>query len=202
MPINEPPTQDPHNDGRGFFRRAWILWFSTVRQKVNELEDAILNTEANHDNLLNNGGVGSHAAIQAHIDDTSIHFEQGSIDHGNLQGLDDDDHPQYMLEDGTRPFSGILETNSGRNKNLRVLTTGGSISNSDEVIVFNIAVDAVASLPDPVTNSGQVFSIVNRYNSVGFLTFNYAIDGDTSSMLTGGEAVTIISDGTEYLIYE
>jgi hypothetical protein len=27
-------------------------------------------------------------------------------DHGNLIGLDDDDHTQYILSDGTRPFSG------------------------------------------------------------------------------------------------
>lgn len=33
--------------------------------------------------------------VTNHIADSSIHFTQAQIDHGVIQGLDDDDHPQY-----------------------------------------------------------------------------------------------------------
>ena len=33
---------------------------------------------------------------------------EGSIDHGNLAGLSDDDHTQYILVDGTRAFTGTV----------------------------------------------------------------------------------------------
>lgn len=38
------------------------------------------------------------------IDSSMINF--GAIDHGGLSGLADDDHPQYILVDGTRAFTG------------------------------------------------------------------------------------------------
>jgi len=46
-------------------------------------------------NDLKNIGVNSHTDIDNHISDSSIHFTESSIDHGNLLGLNDDDHPQY-----------------------------------------------------------------------------------------------------------
>lgn len=36
----------------------------------------------------------------------------GAIDHGDLSGLGDDDHPQYILVDGTRNFTGVAQYNS------------------------------------------------------------------------------------------
>jgi hypothetical protein len=40
-------------------------------------------------------GTYTHAAIDSHINDASIHFTVPSIDHGSISGLGDDDHPQY-----------------------------------------------------------------------------------------------------------
>jgi hypothetical protein len=45
---------------------------------------------------LQNIGTNSHDSIDTHIDDSSIHWTQGAIDHGNLGGLADDDHSQYL----------------------------------------------------------------------------------------------------------
>lgn len=50
----------------------------------------------------------------SHINDGSIHFTESSIDHGNIQGLGDDDHTQYILSDGTRDFSGIVGYNNNK----------------------------------------------------------------------------------------
>lgn len=57
---------------------------------------------------LTNIGVNTHAQIDTHIADSTIHFTEGSIDHGSIGGLLDDDHTQYSLADGTRAFTGTV----------------------------------------------------------------------------------------------
>ena len=47
-----------------------------------------------HSSLTSIGSY-SHASIDSHINDASIHFTVPSIDHGLIAGLADDDHPQY-----------------------------------------------------------------------------------------------------------
>ena len=51
-------------------------------------------------------------ATNTHVGDATIHFTEGSIDHGSIQGLADDDHTQYLLVSGTRAMSGNLNMNS------------------------------------------------------------------------------------------
>ncbi|MGY1776790.1 hypothetical protein ACI8AV_13095 [Geodermatophilus sp. SYSU D00804] len=46
-------------------------------------------------------------------------------DHGELVGLGDDDHPQYLLADGTRPLSGDLSAAGHRLVDLPPSTAGG-----------------------------------------------------------------------------
>jgi hypothetical protein len=41
---------------------------------------------------LSNIGTNTHVQVDTHIADNSIHFSEGSIDHGSIGGLDDDDH--------------------------------------------------------------------------------------------------------------
>lgn len=52
-----------------------------------------------HDDL---SGIGSnsHSQIDTHISDDTLHFTEGSIDHGSIAGLYDDDHTQYLLLGG------------------------------------------------------------------------------------------------------
>jgi len=57
---------------------------------------------------LSGAGSNTHANIDTHIADSSVHFTQSSIDHGSIAGLSDDDHPQYMKADGTRAFTGAV----------------------------------------------------------------------------------------------
>lgn len=52
-----------------------------------------------HQNL-SGAGTNTHAQIDSHIADGTIHFTEASIDHGSISGLLDDDHTQYALLDG------------------------------------------------------------------------------------------------------
>ena len=56
--------------------------------------------------ILSGIGSNSHAQIDSHISDSTLHFTEGSIDHGSIGGLGDDDHTQYVLADGTRDITG------------------------------------------------------------------------------------------------
>ena len=59
------------------------------------------------------GQSNSHSAIDTHIADATLHFAEGSIDHGSIAGLTDDDHTQYALATGTRSFTGQVTVTTG-----------------------------------------------------------------------------------------
>jgi len=44
--------------------------------------------------------------VRNHLDDSTIHFTEGSIDHGSISGLADDDHPQYAGISQTETITG------------------------------------------------------------------------------------------------
>jgi hypothetical protein len=77
--------------------------------------------------------------ISTHIADTTIHFEQGDIDHGSITGLGDNDHPQYVLVTtntnlsslvnnyiANAALSGLSDTNISTPATGQVLTWNGT----------------------------------------------------------------------------
>lgn len=60
------------------------------------------------------------------IDNSFLHLDtiNTSLDHGQLQGLGDDDHTQYIRVDGTRAFTGVQSYNSQPtfNNDLQIVT--------------------------------------------------------------------------------
>jgi len=82
---------------------------------------------------------------------TSFSFAQAA-DHGNLGGLLDDDHTQYLLEDGTRPMSGNL--NMGGNQ----ITNVGNVDGVD-VSAHGTRHDVGGADP-ATTTDGQVASTI------------------------------------------
>lgn len=79
--------------------------------------------------------------------------------------------------------------------------SGGVINPDDELIIFDISIATIAVLPDPAIYTGLSLRIVNKYSSTANLTFSENINGSSSYTLTPANAITIVSDGTEYLIY-
>jgi len=68
--------------------------------ELEELTDASETTLHTHSHTnLSDIGLTSHADIDLHIGDSTIHFTEGSIDHGSISGLGDDDHTQYLRRD-------------------------------------------------------------------------------------------------------
>jgi len=61
------------------------------------------------------GHTDKHATKHGVSEEDDIH---SVIDHGNVQGLGDDDHTQYLLEDGSRALSGDLSAGTKKITNL------------------------------------------------------------------------------------
>jgi hypothetical protein len=89
---NDDHTQY-HTDGRA------DTWFT-----AKDLVD--LGAKSHTD--LTDIGTNTHSQVDSHIADNTIHFTEGSIDHGSVSGLEGDDHTQYLLVDGSRNMTGSL----------------------------------------------------------------------------------------------
>lgn len=94
---------------------------------------------------ITNIGTNTHAQIDTHIADSTVHFTVGSIDHGSITGLGDDDHTQYALLAG-RSGGQILIGGTGIGDDL----TLQSSSNATKGSIFFGA--AGASLYDEVND--------------------------------------------------
>ncbi len=97
---------------------------------------------------LSNIGTNTHAQIDSHIADGSLHFTEGSIDHGSIAGLGDDDHSQYALLagrsggqtliGGTGAFESLtLQSTSDANKRYIIFGAAGTT-------VYNEATDSLS----------------------------------------------------------
>jgi len=197
MTFQGAPIQNPIADSNNMTPQTWVLWFSYIITQMERFEGLLAGTD-DHTNLLNIG-VQTHPQIDSHIGDTTRHFLVGSIDHGAIGGLTDDDHMQYILVTGTRAFTGAITT-AGRVEATATKTGSYVLTNTDEAIIFNVTSAVIATLPDPTANTGQRFTILNKYTSTADVTFTRSINGDSSFALAAGEQITIRSDGTEYLL--
>jgi len=96
-------------------------------------------------------GTNNHATIDTHIADASLHFTEGSIDHGSIDGLSDDDHTQYLLADGSRDLTGnILATTNTqvqfRSSANRVFSSTTNVLVTDGGTTHNFAIGGAAEM--------------------------------------------------------
>ena len=73
--------------------------------------------------------------VNDHLASASVHFTESSIDHGNLQGLLDDDHPQYPNRAQTESISGDWTFQGDANFN--DITTFNADSTFNQDVTFN-----------------------------------------------------------------
>jgi len=68
------------------------------------------------------------STLDTHVADSTIHFTEASIDHGSIDGLDGDDHAQYLLVDPTtRELIADLDFSLQQALNFAIEVVSGSL---------------------------------------------------------------------------
>jgi len=83
----------------------------------------------------------------------------GAFVHGALAFLDEDDHPQYLLVDGSRAMSGNLTVSAGNIRELRTETSDYNITTTDYTIFADATSNAVTAVLPASAAQGQIFYI-------------------------------------------
>ena len=162
--------------------------FSGTVGGVTPTADAHLTTKLYVDTISGTLGTDIDAvssSLTSHTGDSSIHFTEGSIDHGSIAGLTDDDHTQYIRADGLRPFSS---------------TVSGVTPTVDAHLATKGYVDSVATGLDwqdsvlDITSSGSASEVEgNRYiasETSGGWTEDYVYEYDGTAWVE-----TVVSEG-------
>lgn len=167
------------------------------------------------------GDAGKPIVLDAggHIDASMIN--DADIDHGNLTGLGDDDHTQYILADGTRAFSGDQSMGGNKITNLANGTANSDAVNYGQLLAVqngfdwkasvrvattaNINLSSAPSSIDGVTlSSGDRVLVKDQTTGAdnGIYVFNgaasamtRATDADSSAEVTAGLTVSV-GEGT------
>ncbi|HSK71889.1 MAG TPA: hypothetical protein VK892_09360, partial [Pyrinomonadaceae bacterium] len=92
-----------------------------------------------------------------------------AIDHGSLNGLGDDDHPQYLLTDGSRAMAGSLNMGGNRVRNLAAASANGQAVIFQQAIKQNDAAggDLGGTYPAPIVVGLQKKPIAEVEPNVG-----------------------------------
>jgi len=176
--------------------------FNPISQKF----DMVVN---DHTKLLNIGS-NSHAVIDSHIADVTIHFTEASIDHGNILGLSDDDHSIYALLAGRSGGQTLIgDTASGGNLTLQSTahatkgsiiagdltienTAGATIVGNDNLLIGPPAnTHATINFQPTTANYDTVF---NFKKSDGTLVGDFLYDTSTSDMIFRNQVVGSSAD--------
>lgn len=105
----------------------------------------------------------------------------GITDHGNLAGIADDDHTQYLLEDGSRAMSGALDMGSQKINNL-----GAGVADSDALTIAQLA--------------GFLGSYARLDGSGTIFTGHARFDDNIATLFGDGQDAFIFYNGTNLVI--
>lgn len=96
-----------HTFNPGAAGAPFVLGANAQGQLVGSFNADLL--DGQHGSFYQNAGNLNAGTIpDARIGVTGVTQHQGSIDHGSIAGLGDDDHPHYSLASGARAFTGVV----------------------------------------------------------------------------------------------
>jgi len=137
------------------------------------------------------------AGLAAKVKSTEDGLEFSKLDHGDaLTGLDDDDHPQYLLADGTRALTGNWDVNGYNISSLGKLSfdaateltiSGGAITITQSVHTVDTEGDASTDDLDMI-NGGTADDIL----------YLRAADGSRTVVLKHGTGNIVMPNGNDY----
>lgn len=120
-----------------------------------------------HNTLTNNGGVGSHAALTAHVSDTTIHFPEGVVGAGNI-GMG----AQVVIDVETNPVAVATETIlNWDNEIFDDISFHDNLTNNTRLTVSagvsRVRVDALVAFPLTFNaNVGELLILLNNSEEI------------------------------------
>jgi hypothetical protein len=118
-----------------------------------------------------------HLATKAYADSVSGTGGGGVTDHGELTGLDGDDHSQYVLADGTRAFTGVFD-------NIGMNVTEGDIQFQSVMSDLDASGNTISGTLTGVSNFGQAL-YVKSDGQFGLAKADSTLTMPVSALTTG-----------------
>jgi len=142
-------------------------------------------------------------AIQVILDERPrVGFSAASVAgvtvHGNLLGLLADDHPQYLLVNGTRAMSGNLNMGTNSITNVNAITATGLISTSGGATITGAtSINGGVSAATTIIGTGGGITNIGSSGTVNIGTTTGTVDIlGTTGINTSGSATTTIGNNT------
>ncbi len=129
----------------------------------------------------------------------------GSVaDHGNLTGLGDDDHTQYLLGSGTRAMTGNLNLGNNAITNIASLTMAGSLKNTSTTSAqLNIGYDVSNYFTTSVASNGLVtldaFGTGAGFNFSDNVQLSAGLLDTSGDIGTSGQILSSTATGTNWI---
>lgn len=134
--------------------------------------------------------------VQAAIDELAAN--PGITDHGDLEGLSDDDHPQYLLVDGSRAMSGALQLVAGS-----LGAPGLAFTSEPDSGIYRPAADQLGIVVSGVlvatatAPSGANPQLLLASGTASFPALSFEGDPDTGLFRPSANAICIAINGAE-----
>jgi hypothetical protein len=164
----------------------------------NKIDFDIVESNIVHQNV-SGAGTNTHAQIDTHISDSTIHFTEASINHANIQNVGTNSHAEIdshiaASSDVHGVSGGIVgatqpQTLTGKTIDVD-LNTILNINNilpyrRQSVVAANGGIGQVINYSTPLTGAGRPF--IEDYNGLGIYVTAYDDDGFTIDSLSSGD---------------
>lgn len=144
-------------------------------------------------------GTDTHATIDSHIDDLTLHFTEGSIDHTAIQNIGSNTHAQIDTHISNTAIHFSRPTAEEE-------TTTVTVGASEEIVLCNATGGAfTATMPTAVGKEGFIYRIKKTDSSANAVKVDgngaETIDGDADfDLLSQDEVIAIVSDNANWWI--